>query len=90
MKKHIQTNKTGVLKKVIFTVLLVFSLTLGFNTFGQDVPPPPPNEHGSTGNEDPTDSPIGGGLFILLGLGLSYGGLKAYTFYKAKKRKLVE
>ncbi len=75
---------------MIILSLLVFSLTIGFNTFGQDVPPPPPNEHGSSGNQGPSDAPIGGGLFILLGLGLSYGGLKAYTFYKAKKRKLVE
>ena len=45
-------------------------------------PPPPPNG-GSGGTNTQSDklggnAPIGGGLFILLGLGAAYGGRKLY------------
>ena len=69
---------------IIITLLLVFAA--GFNSFAQ-VPPPPPPDHGSTGNQTGGNAPIGGGLFILIGLGAAYGGKKLYD---KKKDKLEE
>lgn len=48
------------------------------------VPPPPPQEHGSDINESGGSAPIGGGLFILLGLGAAYGSKKLYNMGKDK------
>ncbi len=62
---------------IIIIAFLIGSLCL----FAQD-PPPPPGEHGSTGNQDPSGAPIDGGLGILLALGAAYGGYKLY-----RKRK---
>ena len=45
--------------------------------FAQNPPPPPPG-HGSTGNQQGGNAPIGSGLFILIGLGAAYGGKKIY------------
>ncbi len=64
-------------KKIAVTLLVITGLTLSTNTFAQ-VPPPPPPGHGSTGNQTGGNAPIGGGLFILIGLGAAYGGKKLY------------
>ncbi len=45
-------------------------------------PPPPPNEHGTSGNKNSGNAPIGGGLLMLLGLGTAYGLRKAYVSQK--------
>ena len=46
-------------------------------------PPPPPTGSGGSGgtsnNQLGGNAPIGGGLFILLGLGAAYGGRKIYN-----------
>jgi len=47
-------------------------------------PPPPPGDHGSTGNQDPRGAPIDGGLGILLALGAGYG---VYKLYRARKKQ---
>lgn len=79
MKKKI-TNITSV---------LTFVFILGFSTvaMAQAPPPPPPGGSNSSGNQLGGNAPIGGGLFILLGLGAVYGGRK---MYKLKKESLEE
>jgi hypothetical protein len=73
--------------------ILIISLILTFmfwvnNTYADDTAPPPPSGHGSTTNEaSGGGAPIGGGLFILLGLGAAYGGKKVYDM---KKQSLEE
>ena len=69
-----------------FTICLIAPISL----LSQDVPPPPPSGgHGQTGNQE-GGAPIGGGLFILLGLGAAYGGVKGYKFYQKKKKNLLD
>ncbi|MFC2106704.1 hypothetical protein ACFLRY_00065 [Bacteroidota bacterium] len=75
-------------------LIIVFSIILFSGLFSNEIfagapqeAPPPPNSHGSNENQGPSDAPIAGGLFILLGLGGAYGG---YKFYQKKKRKLTE
>ena len=64
----------------IFFVLFTFSVQ---NSFADSTNPPnPPGEHGASGNQTGGSAPIGGGLFILLGLGAAYGGKKLYAHYK--------
>ena len=73
---------------ILLSVILftgIYSINVNAGT-PQQAPPPPP-DHGSTGNQGPSDAPIGGGLLILLGLGGMYAGFK---FYQKKKRKLTE
>jgi hypothetical protein len=71
---------TRKVRKAFGIVLLIF-LTQGFNLTAQ---PPPPPGHGSSGNRTGGTAPIGGGLFILLGLGAAYGGKKIYDIKKAE------
>ncbi len=72
-------KKIKLLTIAITTVLL--STTIAF---AQDAPPPPPGGgHGGSGNQT-AGAPIGGGLFILLGLGAAYGGKKLYDLRKEK------
>ncbi len=55
---------------------MAFSLLFLTNaTFAQSNPPA---DHGATSNQSGGGAPIGGGLFILLGLGVAYGGKKLY------------
>ena len=71
------------MKKYILSIFIALTLVLWTGTaFSQSVPPPPSN-HGESGNQAPGGgAPIGGGLFILLGLGAAYGGKKLYAHYK--------
>jgi len=65
-----------------FFVTLLFSGMLFFATpLFADSPPPPPS-HGQTGNVTPPGggAPIGGGLFMLIGLAAAYGGKKIYDW----------
>ena len=71
------------MKKLIAPILFTFVLFLSFNGFSQAPPPPPPG-HGQTGNQSGGDAPIGGGLFILIGLGAAYGGKNLYDINKEK------
>jgi len=67
MKKHILT--------LLFTIVFTLFAATGFT---QPPPPPSGSGHGATGNQTGGNAPIGGGLFILLGLGAAYGGKKLY------------
>jgi len=78
------------IKKIIAILSLTICLIIPISLLSQDVPPPPPSGgHGETGNQD-GGAPIGGGLFILLGMGIAYGGVKGYKFYQKKKKSLLE
>ena len=73
------------LKRIILSIAAVM---LTITLFAQT--PPPPNSGGNptnpgSGNNAVGDGvPIGGGLFILLGLGAAYGGRKLYDLRKEK------
>ena len=69
------------IKKIAITLLVIIGLTISFNATAQ-VPPPPPPGHGQNGNQPGGNAPIGGGLFILIGLGAAYGGKKIYDINK--------
>ena len=69
------------MKKIIITLLLIIASVTTINLNAQ-APPPPPPDHGSTGNQNGGNAPIGGGLFILLGLGAAYGGKKVFDMHK--------
>jgi hypothetical protein len=67
-------------RNTILVITITFFLSLSFTSIAQ--PPPPPNS-GSNNDEnalngDGGGAPVGGGLFILLGLGAAYGGRKLY------------
>ncbi len=69
--------------KYIFASLLV---AFALNTFAQDGPPEPPQEHGETTDQEPGNrAPISGGVFILLGLGAAYGAKRVYDLRKEEE-----
>ena len=70
-----------ILKKITLTILVIIGITFSFDLIAQ-VPPPPPPSHGETGNQSGGNAPIGGGLFILIGLGAAYAGNKLYQSNK--------
>ena len=86
MKIYIKSNIMNLIKKVAITMLVIIGLTFSIDSIAQDAPPPPP-DHGSSGNQPGGNAPIGGGLFILIGLGAAYGGKK---LYEMKKENLEE
>ncbi len=68
------------MKKSIIIILFVTLASIGFELTAQ-VPPPPPSEHGQTGNQPANGSaPIGSRLGILLALGAAYGGKKVWDY----------
>jgi len=73
------------LKIVIATVFAtgLFFIANPILAQGPGEPPPPPASHGSSGNQ--RGAPIGGGLFILLGMAGIYGGYKGYKVWKEKR-----
>ncbi len=72
------------MKKIILKILIVSSFVLmGSGLMAQTNAPLPPGEHGST-TDHGGSAPIGGGIFILLGLGGIYAGKKVYDLNKKK------
>ncbi len=72
------------IQKIVLTVFFALSLMMAQNSFAGTTPPDPPGEHGTSGNQAGGSAPIGGGLFILLGLGAAYGGKKLYGYRKSE------
>ena len=68
------------MKKYIILFVLMFSLL--FSTNGTLAQSTPPANHGISENQSGGGAPIGGGLFILLGLSAAYGGKKIYNHRK--------
>ena len=71
------------MKKTVNTLRILFVLLFVSTTYSvsaQDGPPPPPGGSNNTGTNklNGGGAPIGGGLFILLGLGAAYGARKIY------------
>ena len=75
-------------QKLIFVTLLIGCLFAFAPPLLAQEPPPPPASHGQSGNQE--GAPIGGGLFILLGMAGVYGGYKGYKLYREKKREETE
>jgi len=69
------------MKKQILPIIVTLIFTLFTYSGFSQVPPPPPGDHGQTGNQPGGNAPVGGGLFILLGLGAAYG-VKKYQNVK--------
>lgn len=77
--------------KILFTAFFIAGLLVFVRPIlAQDPgsPPPPPASHGGSGNAE--GAPIGGGLFILLGMAGVYGGIKGYKLYREKKKETTE
>ena len=74
------------MKRQIISLAFTIIFTLfAYNGFSQDAPPPPGN-HGGTGNQQPGgNAPLGSGLLITFVLSVAYGGKK---FYNMKKEQL--
>ncbi len=76
------------MKKIINNILKAFVIVLMISIayILEAQPPPPPGGSSGTGNNSGNsqggNAPIGGGLFILLGLGATYGGRKLYQMRK--------
>ncbi len=67
-----------------FVAAFSLSLLLPGSGFAQSVPPPPP-DHGQTGNQAGGSAPLGPALpFILLLFG-AYGAKKVYEFHRNGK-----
>lgn len=74
MKKSIRNIAIG--------FILIITISATNNVYSQPSPPPPPADHGHETNQSGGSAPIGGGVFILLGLGIAYGTKR---FYDARK-----
>lgn len=73
--------------KNIFIIVIIVLVNIALPLSGISQPPPPPGgggtgSHGSGGNTPGGSAPIGGGLFILLGMGAVYAGKKVYDLTK--------
>jgi hypothetical protein len=82
-------KKKKKINKILLIVLIIIAFT-SIDIFAQGPGPPPPPGHGTTSNQEGGRAPVGGGLFILLGLGAAYGGFKGYKFYKKKNKSLQD
>jgi len=69
------------MRKYLIVLGLAFSLMFWSNqTYAQT---DPPANHGVTENQSGGGAPVGGGLLILAGLGIAYGGKKMYDRNKS-------
>ncbi len=71
--------------KNILRILVVLLFAVTAYTISAQPPPPPGGQDGGGGSQQDKlggGAPIGGGLFLLLGLGAAYGGRKLYQLRK--------
>ncbi len=80
-------KKMKLMKTLKLIITGIFLTIVPLSIFAQGGPPDPPG-HGETIDQPSGgNAPIGGGLFILMGLGVAYGGKK---FYNNRKELLEE
>ena len=78
------------MKKITNIIVALVICSLPVLSTGQNVPPPPDN-HGDSGNQTTGNgAPIGGGMFILISLGAAYGGKKYYDYRKWLKNEMED
>lgn len=71
------------IKNILRVLIVILFVSAAYTVSAQ--PPTPPAGGDNTGsNKLGGNAPIGGGLFILLGLGAAYGGKKLYDIKKSK------
>jgi len=70
------------MKKFIMVLCLAISLLFWSNRIYAQADPPA--DHGASTDQPGGGAPIGGGVFILLGLAAAYGGKKLYNQKKSK------
>jgi len=73
------------IKNTLRILIVLLFVSTAYNVSAQ--PPPPPTGGSGSGGSGTEKlggggAPIGGGLFILLGLGAAYGGRKLYQLRK--------
>ena len=73
-------------KYILRTFAILLFVGASITVFSQP-PPPPAGTENNQGNKLDGNAPISGGLFILLGLGVAYGGRKAYSLYKPEEER---
>jgi len=73
-------------KFIAILSITVFSLALSINVNAQG-PPPPPGGAQSGDNPIGGNAPLGGGLFVLLGMGAAYGGRKLYQLRQEDEKE---
>ena len=70
------------MKKIfkILTIISLMTVTMLFAPETKADAPPPPQDHGESGNQPAGGgAPIGGGLILLVAMGLGYGARKVYS-----------
>ena len=73
-------NMKNIFKIIAISFIMVLAILI--STPVQADPPGMPDNHGTNGDVPGGGAPIGGGLFILLGLAAAYGGRKIYNLRK--------
>lgn len=69
-------------KKILTTLALSAFFLIGHGLMAQ-APPPPPGDHGGTGNAPAGgNGSLTGGIGILMALGAAYGGRKLYKAWQ--------
>ena len=68
------------INSVLFTLALL--LIVGLNVSLAQGPPPPPDNHGLTGDQPANGAPIGTGIALMTGLFAAYGAKKAWDARK--------
>ena len=83
-----EDRKMKLIKNILRIVIILLFIGTAYTVSAQP-PPPPTGGTGGSNNQNNKlggSAPIGGGLFILLGLGTAYGGRKIY-YIKSKTTK---
>ena len=66
------------MKTIKLIITGIFISALSFGLLAQN-PPDPPDGHGSDQDQEPGgNAPLSGGIYVLLGLGLAYGGKRVF------------
>ncbi len=67
------------MKNLLKVIMIMLFMITGYTVSSQPPPPPTGTSGGGSSSEQlGGNAPVGGGLFILLGLGTAYAGRKIY------------